>query len=120
MTDRRSREHRLSFPLDEELAREMRETIDKVRSDPRDKDHVAALVDTVLKLTDAGLREYYVRPLERARAGTIALGTARVGIQTAKRGISVIANKLLRGMGEDQLRSIADSMEGFLIRAGAD
>ena len=117
MTESGHQRYRLGFPLDEELAREMRETIEKIRSDPRDKDHVAALVDTVLKLTDAGLREYYVRPLEQARAGTIALGTAKVGIQTAKRGISVIANKLLRGMGEGQLRSIADSMEGFLIRA---
>ncbi len=117
MTESRDLKHRLGFPVDEELVREMTEVIEQLRSDPGDKGHVTALVDTVLKLTDAGLREYYVIPLRQAGTGTIALSTAKVGISTAKRGISVIANKLLRRMGEDQLRSIADSMEGFLIRA---
>ncbi len=106
----------MGFPLDEELRRETLRTIDQIRRDPGDGAHLAALGDTVLKLTDAGLREFYLRPLERAGAGTLALGTARVGVGTAKRGIAVIVNKLLRGMGEAQLRSIANSMEGFLIR----
>ncbi len=110
------RKNHLGFSLDDQLADELRQLIEQLRRDPRHKEHVAALVDTVLKLTDIGLREFYVRPLEQADAGTIALATAKVGIGTAKRGIALIVNKLLRKMGEDQLRSIADSMEGFLIR----
>ncbi len=106
----------LGFALDAKLCSEMLQSIEQVRSDPGDKRHVTTLVDTVLKLTDVGLREYYVRPLERAKAGTLALGTAKVGISTVKRGISVIVNKVLRGMGKKQLLSIADSMEDLLIR----
>ncbi len=116
MTDSPDRKSRLGFPVDDELISEMLQAIEQFRREPRRKDHVAALADTVLKLTDVGLREYYVRPLEQARAGTIALATAKVGVGTARKGISLIVNKLLRKMGEDQLRSIADSMEGFLIR----
>ncbi len=115
-TESPDRENRLGFAIDNELTCEMLGVIERLRRDPRRKDHVAALVNTVLKLTDVGLREYYVRPLKQADAGTIALATAKVGISTAKKGISVIVNKLLRKMGEQQLLSIADSMEDFLIR----
>lgn len=120
MTELRDREHRLGFPVDEALSEEMLSTIERVRLDPSGKEAAKVLVDTVLKLTDAGLREYYLRPLEQAGAGMIALGTAKVGIRTARQGISVIVNKVLKGMGEDQLRSITDSMEGFLIRGTDD
>ncbi len=119
MTEPRRHDARLGFSLDQELSEEMLRTIAQIRSDPGSKDHVAALVKTVLKLTDVGLREFYVRPLEEARVGTIALGTAKVGVSTAKRGISMVVNKLLRGMGEKQLRSIVDSMEDLLI-SGSD
>ncbi len=107
--------HRLGFSIDRELARETIRAIEQIRHDPRDKDHVATLVDTVLKLTDVGLREYYVGPLERAGAGMVALGTAKVGVRTAKQGITMIVKKVFRGLGEDQLRSIVDSMEDLLI-----
>ena len=113
------RKDRLGFPLDARLSDEMLSTIEQVRLDPGGEPAKKALIETVLKLTDAGLHEYYVRPLEQAGAGMIAMGTARLGIGTARRGISVIVNKVLRGLGEDQLRSIADSIEGLLIR-GAD
>ncbi len=108
-------ESRFGFPLGEELAREVRSTIEQIRSDPGDKTHVRSLIELVLKLTDAGLQEYYLRPLEQAQAGTLGLGTARVGIAAAKRGISVVVRKLLGGMKAAQLESIADSLEDFLL-----
>jgi hypothetical protein len=120
MTESRDREHRLGFPLDDQLTEEMLSAIEQIRLEPGRKAVVTALIDTILKLTDTGLREYYVRPLEQAGAGMIALGTAKVGIRTAKQGISMIVPKVLRGMSEAQLRSIADSMEGLLIRVPDD
>ncbi len=110
---------RFGFPLGEELTRELEATIEQIRRDPSDKAHVTALVKLVLKMTDAGLREFYLRPLEQAKTGAIGLGTARVGISAAKRGIAVVVNKLLGGMKPAQLESIADSMEGFWIRREA-
>ncbi len=105
---------RLGFRLDEELTEETLRAIERLRDEPGNKKHVASLVKTVLKLTDVGLREFYVRPLEQAKAGTIAQGTAKIGISTAKRGISVVVNKVLKGMSEKQLLSIADSMENLV------
>ena len=113
-------ENRFGFRLDDELTEELLEVVEQLRSDARSKAHVAHLVDTVLKLTDVGLREYYVRPLEQAKAGVIALGTAKVGISTAKKGISVVVGKVLKGMSEKQLQSIADSIEDLLIRRSGD
>ena len=107
---------RLSFPLDEELTNRTIETIESFRSHPEDKANADALVDLILALTEAGLHEYYVRPLEQAKAGMMALGTAKVGVTTSKRGISVIVNKVIRKMSTDQLHSIVDSMESMLIR----
>ncbi len=106
---------RFGFPLDEELSSEVLQAIEHIRSDPEDKAHKKSLIELVLKLTDAGLREYYLRPLEQAKAGTLGLGTARVGIAAAKRGISVVVHKLLGGMKPAQLESVADSMEDFLL-----
>lgn len=113
-------ENRLGFLLNQELTDEMLQIIEQLRDDPGHKDHVASLIKTVLKLTDVGLDEFYLHPLEQAKAGTFALGTAKVGISGAKRGISMVVNKLLKGMGEKQLLSIADSMEGLLVRGSED
>ncbi len=115
MPEPKNHDVRLGFRLDQELTAETLRIIEQLRGDPGRKDHVAALIKTVLKLTDVGLREFYVCPLEQAGAGTIALGTARVGIGTAKRGISVIVNKMLKGMSEEQMLSIADSLEDLLV-----
>lgn len=116
MTNANDQGGRLAFSITAELAEEMLSAIENIRGDASDKDHVTALIDVVLKLTDAGLGEYYLRPLEQADAGLIALGSAKLGVSTARRGISALVNKVLRGMSEDQLRSIADSMERMLIR----
>ncbi len=115
MTEPEGHDVRLGFRLTPELSEETRQVIERLRDDPRRKEHVAALVELVLRLTDVGLREFYVRPLEQAKAGTLALATAKVGISTAKRGISLVVNKLIKGMNEKQLRSIADSMEDLLV-----
>ena len=112
-------ESRFGFPLSEELAGEVRQAIGQIRRDPADPGCVASLIELVLKLTDAGLREYYLRPLEQARTGTLALGTARVGVGTAKRGIGMVVPKMLGGMKPAQLESIADSMEDFLLELEA-
>ncbi len=116
MPDETEKCHRLSFPLSEELTRQTLETIDRFRGDPDDKAHAHAVVDLVLALTEVGLYEYFVRPLEQAKVGMVALGTAKVGVSTSKRGISVVVNKVIRKMSTDQLRSIVDSMESMLIR----
>ncbi len=115
MAESDDRGNRFGFALDDQLTAKLERTIEQLRADPGAKATVKTLVDTVLELTDAGLREYYVRPLEQAGAGAIMLGTAKVGISTAKRGISVIVNKVLGGMKEKQLLSIADSMEDMLV-----
>lgn len=116
MPDPPERGSRLAFPVPGELTRETVATIDNVRRDAGEAAHVTALIETVLKLTEVGLEEYFLRPLERAEVGMIAIGTAKVGIATARRGITVIVTKVIRGMSEDQLRSVADSMENMWIR----
>lgn len=116
MPDQPIAENRLAFAVPEELTREMLSTIEDVRRDPGEDAHVTALIDTVLKLTERGLAEYFLRPLERAGVGVVAISTARVGIATAKRGITVIVSKVIRGMSEAQRRSVVDSMEDMLIR----
>ncbi len=72
----------MSLPLTEELTRQTIETITEVRRDPGDRDNAAAVIDLVLRLTDAGLHEYSVRSLEQAKAGMMALGTAKIGTTT--------------------------------------
>ncbi len=116
MPDPPTHDSRLAFPVPEELTREMLSTIENVRRDPGEEAHVTALIDTVLKLTETGLEEYFLRPLEQAGLGAIPIGTARVGIAAAKRGIAVIVTKVIRGMSEEQLLSVVDSMEDMLIR----
>lgn len=116
MPDPPQRGSRLAFPVPDELIQEMLATIENVRCGAGEEAHVTALIETVLKLTEVGLEEYFLRPLERAQVGMIAIGTAKVGIATARRGITVIVNKVMRGMSEEQLRSVADSMETMWVR----
>lgn len=111
----KAKNRRLGFVLPPELADEALATIAKIRADPAEAESRKALVANVLRLTDAGLRAYYVEPLERAGVGVLGLATAKLGIRTARQGISTIANKLLGGMKAEQLLSIADSMESMLV-----
>lgn len=106
----------LGFYVSEDLTRETLEVVANLRAEPTHRAHVKALAEIIMKLTDAGLEAYYLAPLERAKVGMIALGTAKMGIKTARQGISVVANKLIHSLKPEQLLQIVDSLDDLLLR----
>lgn len=76
----------------------------------RDRDptqHVGALSSLVVDLTDAGLKYYFLKPLDQAKVGFVTRQTASFGMAGALRVMSPIIRTILAGTNASQLHVIA-------------
>jgi hypothetical protein len=76
--------------------------------------HAAALAELVLELTESGLGDYFLRPLQEVKAGFVAEQTARIGTGTMLRVMGPIVRRLIGGMDDGQLRSIAGDIRAMM------
>ncbi len=106
----------LAFELRPELLAKTEAIIDKLRSADDRRAHAAELIEVVLELTRSGLDAYYFQPLELAAVGFTARSTAKAGIATGAKGISMIVRRVLGSMSNEQLLTVADFMDGILIQ----
>jgi hypothetical protein len=75
----------------------------------QDKDptqHVGALSDLVVDLTEAGFDYYFLKPLQQAKMGFVARQTASFGMAGALRMMSPVVRTILAGTNATQLRVI--------------
>lgn len=105
---------RIAFRISAELRARTEAAVAAVRDDPGDPGRVGELVEAVLELTDTGLDYYFLEPLRRAEVGAMGTTAARLGIATAGRGIPPIVRRVISGMDEEQVLSIADFIEEIL------
>lgn len=110
---------RVAFRITPELAERAEAAVRAVRRDPSAEDHVEELVEVILELSERGMDFYYLEPLRRAGAGTIATSTARLGIAAAGRDLPTIIRRVLASLDPQQVAAIADFVDEILIRQGA-
>jgi hypothetical protein len=75
----------------------------------QDKDptqHVGALSNLVLDLTEAGFDYFFLKPLQQAKVGFVARQTASFGMAGALRIMSPAIRTILAGTNAAQLRII--------------
>ena len=109
---------RVAFRISPELMERARAAVAAARRDPTEEDHIEELIEVILELTDRGLDFYYLEPLRRARAGTMALSATRLGLAAASRGIPPTVRRVITGFDEEQVLVIADFLDEILIRGG--
>ena len=89
-----------------------------VSREPRELRAEAAAM--VLKLTESGLAGFFLHPVEAMDLGFVAASSVRLGLQSARSGIAFVANRVINGMDDDQVRALGKHIEGFLLDLGAE
>jgi CheY-like chemotaxis protein len=72
--------------------------------------HADALADLVVDLTEAGMDDYFLKPLRQAKLGMLAQKTASLTTAGALRVMAPMVRRILRGADGAQLRVIAEHM----------
>lgn len=112
--------HFIAVPIPADLYKRADDRIEAVRTSTERQQHVPALVDLISDLMEAGLESCFMDPLKEAGVGFVGRSTARVGLTSAKKGVTVIVRRMLSGMTEDQLLYVADFIDGMLVERPDD
>lgn len=107
--------YRFAFEVPPDLGRELRDLIDEVRQDPEPSRHARHGVDLILRLSKAGLDDYFLESGRRLGLGMVSLSSVRLGLRTALGGISLFVKGLASGLSDDQVRALAERMDELLI-----
>ena len=107
---------RLAFEITAELRERAEAIIAEARSSDPDPDWAERLGDVVIDLTRAGLRFYFLHPLELAGAGLGVSSVAKLGVASAEKGLPMMVRRALASMDEEQLLEIVAFLDRILIR----
>lgn len=97
----------LRFYLGADLYRRTDALLTHLEQDDKPSKHAGAFADLVNELTDAGLAYFFVEPLKQANAGFMAQKTAQLGMASVAKIARPIVRKLVGGLDDHQIRSVA-------------
>jgi len=101
--------------IPQELAEEVRQTIDRVRASPDPVEHRDEGSQLVLRLTTACLDAYFVRPVHALEVGFVAEKATTIGVNAANRAIALFVRKITGSLSGDKVLMLADLLEGMLF-----
>ena len=101
--------------IEPELARAARDLARRLRTAERPRELRREGAEMVLRLTEAGMAAYFLRPVEALRLGVVASGTVSVGLKSAQAGIGLFVRRLVDGLSDEQLRKVASAIEQRLV-----
>lgn len=109
-----------SFPalaarIDPKLAAEVRALAEEVRAAPDPLLLRKRGAEAVVKLTDAGLEAFFLKPVQELGLGTMASSMVRVGIGSASTAIAMFIRRLVGGLSAEQMLALADSVDATLL-----
>ena len=89
--------------------------LDTVESSQDPTTHRDDLGDIVVELTNSGLDAYFMKPLEKAKAGFIVKQSASLGLVGAKKVMGSVVRNIIGRMDRPQLLSICGSIREFML-----
>ena len=107
--------NRVAFSVPPELRQRAEAVMQKIRDDSTPRAHALELVEVIIELTNTGLHSYFLAPLERIGVGTLALGTARVGVATAGKSLPTIVRHVVGNMTDEQLLELVAVMDEMMV-----
>lgn len=105
----------MAFPISAEQRDRVRDVARAVREADEPSHAMLDLVDLVVDLTHEGLGHYFLRPLEVAGVGRLSLATAKIGIESASKGIPLVIRRVLGAASDEELLGLADFMEELVV-----
>jgi len=109
-----------AFPLETKLEQRVYTFIDEIRETEDPIAYRKELSELVRLLTDAGLEYYFWKPVELTGLGAVTQKMIRVGLNSGKKTLHLIANKVIKGFTEEQLLTIAGFLESLLLEVEMD
>ncbi|MCP4200969.1 MAG: hypothetical protein GY769_03455 [bacterium] len=108
-------QYHFAAEIPESLADEVRQTIDRVRASSAPEEHSKEGADLVLRLTEACLDSYFLKPVRALEVGFVAEKATTVGVNAANRAIGLFVRRITGGLSGDQVLKLADLLEGMLF-----
>ncbi len=87
------------------------ETLEQVEDPTK---HRSALGDLVVELTQAGLENYFLKPLQLAKVGFMVQQTANLGVASATRIMAPMIRNIIGRLDGKQLLSISGSIRQLM------
>lgn len=107
--------HYVACELPPYLAKRLIGVIHQLRLPPVGKVHIDEAAKVMLDLVELNLDYFFLLSVDRLKLGTFGQTTSRIGIKTAQGGMSMIINKLVHHLSEEQLGILSEILEGFLL-----
>ena len=104
-----------AFPLEEELQQRVYMFIEEMRATEDRAPFRKELAEIVRLLTDAGLEYYFWEPVKLTKLGPVTQKMIRVGMNSGKKTLNVIASKVIKGFTNEQMLTIAEFLESLLL-----
>lgn len=104
-----------AFPLEEQLEQRVYGFIEEMRTTEDRTTHRQELAEIVRLLTDAGLEYYFWEPVKLTKLGAVTQKMIRVGMNSGKKTLNVIASKVIKGFTNEQMLTISEFLESLLL-----
>lgn len=110
----------LAYPLSKELKDKAFSVIHKMKHSKQPKKHVNELIQLIMELTDAAIDYFYYHPVELAKVDIVGKNAVNLGLKAAKKGVNVIARKVVTSMNDKQLLIIVNFIQSVLLQVVED
>jgi len=105
----------VAFPISDSVKDQAYEVIETMRKADHAHDHVNALTDVIIAMTEQGLEYLFLDSLKFAKVGKFHIQAVQMGVNGARKGLELVGKRALKAMSDEQLLGIANYMEGILV-----
>lgn len=114
----KARQDSLRGELPADLAREAREVIAGIRAGTLGPDQHARVVDLIARMTEAGLRHFFIKPLPELGIGPTLRGLVQVGLGSAAKAVRMGLARVIPKIKAEHWPQVADLLEDAVGKAG--
>lgn len=104
----------LGFPLSDELTARVEEVIQDIKGTDDKRQYALKLFQAISDLSDVGLDFFFIQTLKKAGLGKIKMIAVETAIKTGKRAILTVGKQIVKGMPNEQLLVVAETLEESL------
>ena len=105
----------VAFPISDPVKDQAYGVIETIRQAERPRDHVNALTDVIIAMTEEGLEYLFLDSLKFAKVGKFHIQAVQMGVNGARKGLELVGRRALKSMSDEQLLGIANYMEGLVV-----
>lgn len=104
----------IGFPIEEKLFNKAVEFVHAIEATDKPTKYANTLIDIIYEMTDVGLEYFFLESLRQAKIGKMSQGAIKMGLNSGKKAVLLVASKIIRSMNSEQMTSIAAYMKNIL------